>query len=82
MKHKQKIEVKTFCLLVRDGRTLVANFKDAITGEPFFRPLGGSLEFNETSEKAIQRETREELKFGVRNLMLLEVVENCFSLQS
>ncbi|MGH9788993.1 MAG: NUDIX hydrolase [Candidatus Acidiferrales bacterium] len=73
-----QIAIKAMCLLVHDGKTLVAKRRDRVTLESFYRVLGGSLEFHESSEDAVRREIREELNSELENLILLEVIENRF----
>ena len=45
----------------------------------FYRPLGGSVEPGETSQKAIEREIREELGEEIENVELLGVLEEIFT---
>jgi ADP-ribose pyrophosphatase YjhB (NUDIX family) len=52
-----------------------------VKGSPFYRPLGGAVEFGETTEAAIDRETMEEVGLEVTDLKLLNVMENLFVLE-
>jgi ADP-ribose pyrophosphatase YjhB (NUDIX family) len=45
----------------------------------FFRPMGGGIEFGESSRDALQREIREELGVELRSITLLGVLENIFT---
>lgn len=67
--------------LFRDGhRILVSDGVDPGTGSPYCRPLGGGIEFGERAQDAIVRETREELGAEIREIRLLGVLENLFTL--
>lgn len=46
--------------------------------KPYFRPLGGGIEFGEKAEAALHRELREELGVEVAAPHLLGVLENIF----
>jgi len=67
------------CTFRSDGRILVGEGYDAVKGERYHRPVGGSLRFGETSEQAVRRELREELGVELHDLRLLGVLENIFS---
>jgi ADP-ribose pyrophosphatase YjhB (NUDIX family) len=51
---------------------------DHVTGERFFRPLGGAVEFGEAAVDALRREIREELDDEIEHPVLLGVLENLF----
>ncbi len=67
------------CAFVHNGRVLVGEGYDSIKQETYHRPVGGALSFGETSREAVIREIREELGVEMRDLRLLEVIENIFS---
>ncbi|MFI5930927.1 NUDIX hydrolase [Actinoplanes sp. NPDC051494] len=46
---------------------------------PFYRPLGGGIEFGETAVAALHREMREELAVDLSDVKLLGVLENIFT---
>jgi len=60
------------------GRILVARGIDPATGEPFYRPLGGGVEFGERAQTALRREIAEELDGTIEEPRLLGVLENLF----
>lgn len=80
------IRVKAMCLFLNEGRVLVANGNTlrsrseecmAVPGN-FYRAIGGTIDFSETSEQGVRREIREELGSEIENLELLDVVESIF----
>lgn len=46
--------------------------------EPFYRPIGGGIEFGEHSHEAVVREFREETDYEVEPVELLGVTENVY----
>jgi len=63
------------------GRTelLVSRHRDSETGEPFYRPLGGGVEFGEHGEDALRREFREELGVSLETVSFLDTYEDVFT---
>jgi 8-oxo-dGTP pyrophosphatase MutT (NUDIX family) len=61
------------------GRVLVTEAYDPVDGQTFCRPLGGGIQFGETSAQALQREIREEIGAEIHNLRLLGTLENIFT---
>jgi ADP-ribose pyrophosphatase YjhB (NUDIX family) len=57
---------------------LLAEGVDPKTGEAFFRPLGGGIEFGERASAALRREIAEELGVAIEEPRLLGVLENLF----
>ena len=52
--------------------------KGNITGEKFYRLVGGCIEFGEKSEEALIREFKEELELEIDEIKLLSVFESLF----
>ncbi|MEZ4637400.1 MAG: NUDIX hydrolase [Caldilineaceae bacterium] len=63
----------------KDGAILACYGDDTSDGRRFYRPLGGGIEFGETSATAVVRELLEETGAQVRPLRLLTVTENIFT---
>ncbi|MSR71341.1 MAG: NUDIX domain-containing protein [Candidatus Taylorbacteria bacterium] len=73
--------LKAMCLFVHDGKVLLQapqTLKPNKAGINFYRPVGGHIEYLETSEQCIKREIQEELCTQVLNLTFLEAIENIF----
>lgn len=62
----------------RDEEYLVQRLTDA-GGDPFHRPIGGGVEFGESSGRALEREFREELDVAVSAGSTLGTIENRFA---
>jgi ADP-ribose pyrophosphatase YjhB (NUDIX family) len=77
MKEKE-ITIKALCIFHKDGKILVSKHFDKAKNESFYRLLGGSVNFSETSETGIRREIQEELLSDVENLELIKIIENIF----
>ncbi len=53
--------------------------RDPLTRQPFYRPLGGSVEFGERAVDAVRREIREEVGEEIAEPSFLGVIENVFT---
>jgi len=60
-------------------KILVAEGFDPATKQVFYRPLGGTIEFQEKSIEALRREIREELRTEIKNIKYLGTTENIFT---
>ena len=78
---EREIEVKVMCVIKHDGKLLLSEGRDEMTGELFYRFLSGSLEFGEALEDGVRREMREELQCEIENLTLLRVIESIFTFE-
>lgn len=67
------------CVFRHNGRILVAEGHEPLTGRLFYRPLGGAIEFGEYSADTIARELGEELGAAVVDLRYLGALENVFT---
>lgn len=73
------IKVKAMALFVAEGRMLVMDCFDKVKQKPFYRLLGGHIEFGERSEETLRREMAEEVGADVEVLALLDTIQNHFS---
>ncbi len=78
MGKKQRIRPISICLLRRDDQILVHESYDSVKQQGFGRPLGGGIDFGETSAEAAIREIKEELGVEITGVELLGIVENIF----
>ena len=78
MSDPERVRPIVICVFRNRGRILVIDIHDPTTGENFYRPAGGGIEFGEPSEIALQREMREELGAEIESPALLGVLENIF----
>ena len=75
---KHRIRPLAICIFRNNDRILVAEGYDPVKKHTFYRPLGGGIEFGETSEQTIHRELMEEIGVEVRDLKYLGTLENIF----
>jgi ADP-ribose pyrophosphatase YjhB (NUDIX family) len=68
-----------FVFLRADDQVLVSEMRHPADGV-WYRPPGGGIEFQESSEDAARRELREELRITIAELALLGVREETFTL--
>jgi 8-oxo-dGTP pyrophosphatase MutT (NUDIX family) len=68
------------CVFLRNNKILVAEGYDPVKVEIFYRPLGGGIEFGESSRETIRREIMEEINVEVdeESLRYLGALENIF----
>jgi ADP-ribose pyrophosphatase YjhB (NUDIX family) len=62
-----------------DGAVLACYGEDLNEGRRFYRPLGGGIDFGESSMDAVRRELKEEIGAEVDPVRLVQVVENIFT---
>ncbi|MDM1019874.1 NUDIX domain-containing protein [Acinetobacter sp. VNK23] len=73
------IRTKALCIFRHQNRVLLAYGYDPSKNETYLRPIGGGIEFGETSVQAVEREVLEEIHQQIIRPKLLGVVENLFS---
>ncbi len=66
-------------IIRRDNEILVVPYYDTKKDEHFYRPLGGGIEFGETSLEALRREFQEEVALELGDHKLLGVIENIYN---
>ena len=62
----------------RNDTILAVCFHRRDTGEAYYRPAGGGIDYGETSRAAVHREIREELDAEIESHRILDVAENIF----
>ena len=67
------------CLIQRGDQIFVAEGRDEVKNETFYRPLGGGIEFGELAEVAAIREFKEEMGTDIEVLSYLHTFENIFT---
>lgn len=67
------------CVFRKNDSILVAEGVDPGTGNYYYRPVGGGIEYGERSSDALIREMKEELDAEICNLHLLGTIENIFT---
>jgi len=77
-KGKDLIKVKALCLFENDGYIFVFEAYDSVKKDHFYRPIGGTTEFQEYTIDTLKREIKEELSAEIKNIELKKVVENIF----
>ncbi len=73
-----KIRPNVLVIIEKNNKLLAQKGTDTITGEVFYRLLGGGIEFGESSHEALKREIVEELGAHILSEELLCVTENIF----
>jgi ADP-ribose pyrophosphatase YjhB (NUDIX family) len=61
MKKQNRIRVKALAWLQQDDALFVVKMHDSVKGDEYYRPIGGTVEFGETTRDTLQREVKEEL---------------------
>ena len=74
----KNIRCKAVCVFSYQQSILVAKDADPQNGSTFYVPLGGGIEFGETSQSAVIREIREEIGAEISDIQFLGVLENLF----
>lgn len=78
MGKKNKIRAIAVCVFRHDDQILVNDGFDSAKQMAFCRPLGGGVDFGETSRDAVIREIKEELGVEMTAVTLLGILESIF----
>ena len=76
---KKRIRPLAVCVIRDRGRIFVSQGRERGSGKPYYRALGGAIDFGERSQDTVVRELQEELDAGVTNLRFLGTLENIFT---
>jgi len=76
---KNRIRPIALCVFLNNNRILVNAGYDPIKRQPFYRSLGGGIEFGEKAEDTVRRELKEELNMEVGEVRYLGTLENIFT---
>jgi ADP-ribose pyrophosphatase YjhB (NUDIX family) len=71
-----QIRIIALCVFRHEGNILVCEHLDG--DAPYYRPIGGRVEYGEKTEATIRREVKGEIAQEITNLKLLSVLENVF----
>jgi 8-oxo-dGTP pyrophosphatase MutT (NUDIX family) len=74
-----QIRVVALALIEHNNRFLLAESKDNVKNETFYRPIGGGIEFGETGAETVTREVEEEIGYKIQNVDKLGEFENIFT---
>lgn len=74
----QHIRAKSVCIFRQEDKILLTEGYDPTKDEHYLIPVGGGIDFGETSAEAARREVMEEIGAEIHSLQLLGVLENIF----
>ncbi|MFS0727647.1 NUDIX hydrolase [Paenibacillus sp. 1P07SE] len=74
-----KIRTVSLCLIRKNDLILVEETYDSAVNKTFYRPIGGTVEYGESSKLAVIREVKEEINAEITEPRLLFVIENLFT---
>ncbi|NEZ55640.1 NUDIX domain-containing protein [Leptolyngbyaceae cyanobacterium CCMR0082] len=75
---KPRIRPIALGLIQHQGHVFVSKGYDSIKDKPFYRFLGGGIDFGETSVNALKREFQEEIQADLINIRYLTCLDNIF----
>jgi 8-oxo-dGTP pyrophosphatase MutT (NUDIX family) len=81
MKRSRRIRTKVFGLIRDEKRIFVSEGYDNVKQDKYYRALGGSIEFGETSRAALEREFQEEIQAKLTNIRYMGCLESIYTLE-
>ena len=82
LNYENRIRPISISIIRNDMKILVYERQDDITGEKFYRLVGGCIEFGEASDIALKREFKEELSLDIEEIKLISTFESTFTFNS
>ena len=79
---RDRVRPIAISIIRNNDKILVYERQDDITGERFYRLVGGCIEFGELSNTALKREFKEELSLDIKNTKLISIFESIFTFNS
>ncbi len=76
---KKRVRAVALCILRQGDHIFVNHARDPVSGEDFYRPLGGRIKFGESSQQTIVRELMEEIGAAVEVTGCLGTLEAMFT---
>ena len=76
---RDRVRPIAISIIRNNDKMLVYERQDDITGERFYRLVGGCIEFGELSNTALKREFKEELSLDIKNTKLISIFESIFT---
>ncbi|WP_053367884.1 NUDIX hydrolase [Bacillus sp. FJAT-27245] len=76
---KGQIRAIAICVFRKGDSILVFEGFDEVKKDYYYRPIGGGIEYGETSCDALKREVLEEIGASITNMNFLGAVENIFT---
>lgn len=76
---KGQIRAIAICIFRKNDLILVCEGFDELKQEYYYRPIGGGIEYGETSSDALKREVLEEIGANIINEKFLGAIENIFT---
>ena len=74
-----QIRAIVICVFTKNDTILVCEGYDELKQEYYYRPIGGGIEFGETSKEALIREVQEEINAKIEHVKYLGTIENIFT---
>ena len=77
----KKIRPTAICIFKHNDSILLYEGIDPSNNTYFYRPIGGGIEYGETSEQALIREMKEEINADIEDIRLLGIIESIFTFE-